>query len=616
MSALTSAAARSLVDGLLVREGRLHLGLPRRVGRERVALRVRPRGVQREELLGEVVDRACRTRCLARSHSVPPSLRQRRPLPARVAADPADLLDRDEDPVPAGERQLEVVAVLARAAAAEHLLVAGDAMVDVDDEVARRQPLEDVARDDPAQGSRPPDADGPEQLAVGDEGEAVRAADEPAVQAPVDERDRTRRRRLRDPSRRCRTGWSASARRSASRGAWSEARTIRCAVAAPALDGLDQAAGPTRRQGGLPPAERVARRQAAARHRGVLGRLGSPRSARGSARRRAGPSSRAAAGTSRASPSAARRRPRARRGARRPGATGTRRPRRCRRARRGRAACPARGGRDRSPGRGGRPRPRRRPRRPWRGRRAAPPRPDAAAAARIGSVPSSPSNRARSAASRSGSRAADRPRRSRIAVAPPGRQQELGRGQEHGPIDRRRPSAGRSGRTRAASRSRRRRTRCGSGSGSDGGKTSTMPPRRAEFAAAGDLGDRHVAEVEELVQQGVLVEAGAGPQLARRVREVGRGDRVLEERLDARDEDPRTAARARRRGRRRGPRSRRRSARCARRRAPSAARATATAPGSPSQAPSSSATRSPISASRAIQTSRSPSGASARAAAR
>ena len=70
-------------------------------------------------------------------------------LAAGVAADPGDLLHRHVDPVAAGEAQLEVVALLAGAAAPEHLLVAGDAVVDVDDEVAGRQPLEDVARDDP-----------------------------------------------------------------------------------------------------------------------------------------------------------------------------------------------------------------------------------------------------------------------------------------------------------------------------------------------------------------------------------------------------------------------------------------------------------------------------------
>ena len=110
-----------------------------------------------------------------------------------------DLLDRDEDAVAAGERELEVVAVLPDPAAAEHLLVARDAVVDVDDEVAGRQPLEDVARDDPAERLRAADADGPEQLAIRDERDAVRAAGEPAVEAPADERDRAGRWRLGDP---------------------------------------------------------------------------------------------------------------------------------------------------------------------------------------------------------------------------------------------------------------------------------------------------------------------------------------------------------------------------------------------------------------------------------
>ena len=187
-----------LVDRLLVRERRLHLGLPRRVGRERVAPRVGARGVQREQLLGQVVDRLADP-LLGAQPLGPAEPRQRRALAARVAADPADLLDRHEDPVAAGERQLEVVAILAGAAAPEHLLVARDAVVDVDDEVARRQALEDVARDDPPERPRPADADGPEQLAIGDEGEPVRAADEAAVEAPLDERDRAGRRRLPHP---------------------------------------------------------------------------------------------------------------------------------------------------------------------------------------------------------------------------------------------------------------------------------------------------------------------------------------------------------------------------------------------------------------------------------
>ena len=158
MSTLTSIAARSWSTRLLVRERRLHLGLPRRVGGEREALGRLALRVQREQLLGEVGDRLADP--LLRPQPVRAAeLRERRALAARVARDAVDLLDRDEDPVDARERQLEVVALLAGLAAPEHLLVARDAVVDVDDEVAGRQPLEDVARDDPAHRLGPPDAD-------------------------------------------------------------------------------------------------------------------------------------------------------------------------------------------------------------------------------------------------------------------------------------------------------------------------------------------------------------------------------------------------------------------------------------------------------------------------
>ena len=115
-------------------------------------------------------------------------------LAARVARHPVDLLDRDEDPVAGRERELEVVALLALLAAPEHLLVARDAVVDVDDDVAGREALEEVARDDAAHRLGSPHADGAEQLAVRDQGEAVGAALEAAVEAALDEGDGARRR--------------------------------------------------------------------------------------------------------------------------------------------------------------------------------------------------------------------------------------------------------------------------------------------------------------------------------------------------------------------------------------------------------------------------------------
>ena len=186
-----------------------------------------------------------------------------------------DLLDRHEDPVAAGERELEVVALLARPAAAEHLLVARDAVVDVDDEVARGQPLEDVARHDPPERPRPADAHGAEQLAVRDEGQAVGAAGEAAVEAALDERDRARRRRLLDPlddaDRVAGLVEQLGEPRRLVRGEHDPR-----AVLAPARDRLARCVGATERQRRLAPAEQVAQAQAARRHRHARRRLGLP----------------------------------------------------------------------------------------------------------------------------------------------------------------------------------------------------------------------------------------------------------------------------------------------------------------------------------------------------
>jgi hypothetical protein len=61
--------------------------------------------------------------------------------------------------------QLQEVALLSALAArraADEAAVPSDAVVDVDDEVARLQTLEEVARHDAAEGARTPDPDGAE----------------------------------------------------------------------------------------------------------------------------------------------------------------------------------------------------------------------------------------------------------------------------------------------------------------------------------------------------------------------------------------------------------------------------------------------------------------------
>ena len=270
-----------LVDGLLVREARLHLGLPRRVGGVGIAGRVGTGGVEREELLGEVRDRV--PDALLRAQPLRAAqLRQLRALAARVAGDTGDLLDRDEDPVARGEADLEIVALIALAGAApEHPLVAGDAVVDVDDEVAGRQALEDVPRYHPPHRLGPSNPDVAEQLAVRDE-------DRPSG-PPANPPFRLRSTRTIAPGGGgsvtlpvMPAGWPASARSSASRGAWSEATTMRGGVPSPAelrppaLDGVPELGGPSRWQRRLAPTESVAGREATAGDRGVACRLPTP----------------------------------------------------------------------------------------------------------------------------------------------------------------------------------------------------------------------------------------------------------------------------------------------------------------------------------------------------
>ena len=165
------------------------------------------------------------------------------------------------------------------------------------------------------------------------------------------------------------------------------------------------------------------------------------------------------------------RRPRsARRGARRPGATGTRPPRRCRRARRARAACPARRGRGRSPGRGGRPRPRRRRRR--RGRASARPC-RGPRGGRVAVEPGEVGGEALGQPSRPRARGArgSRPRRRRGS-----RNSDAGSRTAGSMRATVRWSVGSKARSESIS-SPKNSIRIGSGS--DGGKTSTIPPRRA-----------------------------------------------------------------------------------------------------------------------------------------
>ena len=127
-----------------------------------------------------------------------------------------------------------------------------------------------------------------------------------------------------------------------------------------------------------------------------------------------------------------------------------------------------------------------------------------------------------------------------------------------------------------------------------------------ELAAAGDLGQRLVAKVDQLAQDALLADALARLELHRLVRQLGRSERALEERLDARHEHLRERPSATPREPRRARRTRHGSARSARTRARCAARASRLRPDrrATPAAPLRRDRRSPQS--RAIQISRSP----------
>ena len=468
------------------------------------------RGVQREQLLGQVVDRLADALLGAQPFGAA-ELGQRRSLAAGIARDPADLLDRHEDPVAARERQLEVVAILAGAAAPEHLLVARDAVVDVDDEVARAS----AARGCRA-GTTRRRARGRRTRTVPNSSRSVTKArpsgppTKPPLRLrsmraiapgggasadPIDDRDRRGRPRRGGPR-----GAAPGPRRGRS-GRRPRASASTASARRPARPGGRTG---SRQPNGSPDDS------AAAGHRDVLGRDGFPgqlerprgdEAALPVARREVGrrPVLGQLAGLDELGAALVGLAPQERR-----------RPRRCRPARRGRAACPGRCGRGRSPGRGGRPRPRPRRRRPSPGSH----RPSAPGG--LGQRLAHRTGRGR----RPGAPGVARPHvpsRSRIAAAPPAgsRNSEAGRSTADSIAPTVRWSVGSNERSESIS-SPKNSIRIGSGS--DGGKTSTMPPRRAEFAAPGDLDDRHVAEVEQLAQQRVLVDPRAEPELARRGR--------------------------------------------------------------------------------------------------
>src|SRR4051812_5248828 len=179
----------ALVGGLLPGEGGLELSEPVGVLGERVAVAAAALGVEVEQLAGELLGGAARAR-LHRLPRLAAELAQRRVAAAGadVAADLRELVDRHEDPVGAGELQLEVVAGDAADRLRLEARELGDAVVLVDDDVAGPQVGEASEGSPPAAaGARPLGALAAEQAGLGDDREAQAGGDEAVSQVRLGE---------------------------------------------------------------------------------------------------------------------------------------------------------------------------------------------------------------------------------------------------------------------------------------------------------------------------------------------------------------------------------------------------------------------------------------------
>ena len=174
----------ALVRRLVVGEGVLEFTLPVAVHRERVALAALALGVQVEQLAGQLLSGAPRPG-LDRLPARPAELGQRRMGAAGtdVAADLGQLVDGHEHPVRAGVLQVQVVTGDSGNGLGVKAGEAGDAVVLVDDDVARAQ-VREAAQDATAALAAwllggPPALEEP---VIGDDREVELRGDEAALQ--------------------------------------------------------------------------------------------------------------------------------------------------------------------------------------------------------------------------------------------------------------------------------------------------------------------------------------------------------------------------------------------------------------------------------------------------
>ena len=184
-----------LVGRLGVRERLLQLALPGGIGREGEAGRRLARGVDLEQVLGQLGDRTPHPSlgplpvCAAQP-------RQSGSRAAGVTGDSPDHVGRQEDLVVTGEVELQVLLGGAAVLALGHPGIARDPMVDVHHGVPDRQLPDQVARHHPLGRGQPPHPGRAEQLSVAEHQQARRAVGESGSQRSMDQPDRARRRRL------------------------------------------------------------------------------------------------------------------------------------------------------------------------------------------------------------------------------------------------------------------------------------------------------------------------------------------------------------------------------------------------------------------------------------
>ena len=201
---LPGHVGRHLVDrALLVRrlgkwEGLGQLALPcglRGVGEASGRL---AGGIQLQQLVGQVGDR--RPDPTGRGRPLPAAelaeARRRRP---RIAGDAAHLVRGQEDLVGAREVELEVLADGVAVRPLRHPDVAGNAVVDVDDQLPGLQATDQVPGHDPLAGQEPPDPGDAEQLAIREEDQVRRGVAESCRARPVDDGDHSCGGGLRQP---------------------------------------------------------------------------------------------------------------------------------------------------------------------------------------------------------------------------------------------------------------------------------------------------------------------------------------------------------------------------------------------------------------------------------